>query len=304
MSIRRNVDPETSIVITECDTWDDFIQEMRTDDGRYLGGHIYRGHGSVDWPLASHFERWLDSKKEGNPERNLREMFAEGAFEKFRTSYLGPFMQLARRLPNVKLPPKENTDAWLALGRHHGLVTPILDWTRSPYIAAYFAAIETFKLAAEEHRLFVAEKNGATVAKKNCADFKSAVTGFGGGLVPPHKPFAIWALACRPDTFVKDEFRIFDSTDFRNERLHAQQGLFTVLTHDVHVDLENYLASRKIGGELEKFVIPGQDAGTAIHDLNLMGINNAALFPDLAGAADQANMSGVRFNYRIGRRKL
>ena len=141
MSVRRNSDTETGIVKTECETWDDFIAEMRIDEGRYIGGYIYRGHGSVDWDLASVFERWLGRMKQGNPERNVRELFSEGAFEKFRTLYLSPFMHFARRLPDVQLPPKEDIDTWLALGRHHGLTTPILDWTRSPYIAAYFASV-------------------------------------------------------------------------------------------------------------------------------------------------------------------
>ena len=181
-----------------------------------------------------------------------------------------------------------------------------LDWTRSPYIAAYFAGIDAFKIAADELRLFIAKKSGVDAAKKYMASFESAVTGIVGQIVGqmviPTKPFAIWALACYDDTFVEDEFRRLDTPEFRNARLHAQQGLFTYLTHDVHIDVERYLVSRQLGRRLEKFVIPGKEAGTALHDLNLMGINNAALFPDLAGAALQANMSGSRFN-RQGRRE-
>ncbi|HBP88820.1 MAG TPA: hypothetical protein DD706_14115 [Nitrospiraceae bacterium] len=298
MSVKRNPDPETGVAITECETWDDFIAELRIDEGRYIGGHIYRGHGNADWNLASEFERWLGRQKKGNPERKISEMFSEGALEKFRIRYLSPFMHFARRLPEVQLPPKEDIDTWLALGRHHGLTTPILDWTRSPYIAAYFAAIDTFKIAADEVRLSTAEKYGVDGAKNFCAtSFESAVAGLGGPMAIPNEPFVIWALSCHDDIFVEDEFRLLDTPEFRNARLHAQQGLFTYLMHDVHVDLERYLVSRNLGSRLEKFVIPGQEAGTAIHDLNLMGINNAALFPDLAGAALQANMSGSRFNY-------
>ncbi len=303
MSVQRNSDPKTGVVITECETWDDFITEMRIDDGRFIGAHIYRGHGSAGWNLASAFERWLGRRKQGNPERNVRELFSEGAFDKFRTRYLGPFMHFARRLPDIQLPPKEDIDTWLALGRHHGLTTPILDWTRSPYIAAYFAAIETFRIAAHEQLLSTAEKNGADAAKKSWPSFESVMSGGGGQLAFPNEPFAIWALACHGDTFVEDEFRLFDAPEFKNARLHAQQGLFTYLTHDVHVDVERYLVSRKLGSRLEKFVIPGQEAGMVLHDLNLMGINNAALFPDLTGAALQANMSEHRFNYRQGKRE-
>ena len=58
-------DPETGVVITECETWDEFIAELRIGEGRYIGGHIYRGHGNADWNLASEFERWLGQMKQG-----------------------------------------------------------------------------------------------------------------------------------------------------------------------------------------------------------------------------------------------
>jgi len=295
MSVRRNTDSETGVKITECDTWDDFIAEMRIDEGRYVGGHIYRGHGNADWKLSSVFERWLGGMKQDNPERNIRDLFSEGALEKFRTQYLKPFMHYAHRLPDIELPPKEDVDTWLALARHHELISPILDWSRSPYISAYFACIDAFKIAADENRLFIAEKHGTDSAKKYGARFENSA--LGSQMIPPHKPLVIWALACYNEIFVEDEFRLLDTPEFRNLRLHAQQGLFTYLMHDVYVDVESYLVSRKHGVRLEKFIIPGNEAGKALHDLNLMGINNAVLFPDLTGAALQANMSGTKFYF-------
>jgi hypothetical protein len=36
-------------------------------------------------------------------------------------------------------PPNDNDIEWLAIGQHHQLVTRLLDWTTSIFIAAYFA---------------------------------------------------------------------------------------------------------------------------------------------------------------------
>ena len=67
--------------------------------------------------------------------------------------------------------------------------------------------------------------------------------------------------------------------------------MFTRLTHDVHVDLEAYLKARGICKKyLECFVISGQEMGRALYDLELMNITLASVFPDLGGAAVQANM--------------
>jgi hypothetical protein len=72
-------------------------------------------------------------------------------------------------------------------------------------------------------------------------------------------------------------------------RQKAQQGVFTILEHPDHYDLEAYLHSRGIGHLLTRYDISGDNFPQAMCDLDLMNVRSASLFPDLDGAARQAS---------------
>ena len=156
---------------------------------------------------------------------------------------------------------------WWVLGRHHGLITRLLDWTHSPYIAAFFAFDDL-----------------AT----------SSLPGFAEGL-PDRIPrlesgdVAVWALAPLHCVFKHGEFEYIDTRRDQFYRQRAQMGVFTRLRHDVHLDLASYLEGRSEGHYLECIRIPRREMGKALHDLRLMNIRYATLFPDLDGAAREAN---------------
>jgi hypothetical protein len=137
-----------------------------------------------------------------------------------------------------------------------------MDWTESPYVAAYFA----FR---DELRDFVR---------------------FAGSRQGKHGHVRVWGLRFWDDIAVPGEFELLrDLPATLSQR--AQRGLFTKLLSEKHADFQSYLESRGTAHCLEAYDIPKEDASEALYDLYLMNLTPSTLFPDLNGAAEQANLS-------------
>jgi len=214
--------------------------------------------------------------KGGKEERNVKDLFSEGAYEKFQEGNLNHFVDLATGLPTVDVANLDHSD-WLTLARHHGLNSAILDWSESPYIAAFFAFMDALRIANRDY------------------DHELG-TPTPGAIYPATEPVAIWGIANSKELEIVGEFEFLTSRAAINYWQKAQKGLFTKLTHEIYVDVEMYLASRDLGHRLERYVIPGQEAMAALGDLARMNITYASLFPDLRGAALHANLSYVYQN--------
>ncbi|MDH4152979.1 MAG: FRG domain-containing protein [Nitrospira sp.] len=159
--------------------------------------------------------------------------------------------------------PDEN-GAFFNLVQHHGYPTPLLDWTYSPYVAAFFA----YRKAQG-----VRKNSSRTEAKVRIFIFDQALWKQSYRQVPQ-------LLIPGPHVSVSEFITI------ENERMIPQQAASTVTNID---DVETYIASKET--ELDrKFLwaidLPVMDRRSVMQELSYMGITAGSLFPGLDGACE------------------
>jgi FRG domain len=220
--------------------------------------YIWRGQRNDTWKLASTLDRALA----GRSGKKLREKHLED----FKLSVRG------RRGPNPPNTLLEND--WWALGQHYGLATPLLDWTTSPFTAAYFAFAQK-KTPQAPRRAIWALATFSTLKKSE--ELRKAHT-------TPDRPPIVEII--RP---MSDE----------NARLVSQGGLFTRSPDGLALD--DWVRSNfpGTGGTmiLVKFTVPNSDREDCLRSLNRMNINHLSLFPDLYGASAFCNLNLEIPNY-------
>jgi hypothetical protein len=86
---------------------------------------VFRGHATAEWPLQTTLDRGRKFDSDAQ-----REEFVKRLLNEFRNEA----MRLGRGASSLP-----TGDALELLARHHGLPSPLLDWSGSPYTAAFFA---------------------------------------------------------------------------------------------------------------------------------------------------------------------
>jgi hypothetical protein len=249
-----------SVVEIKFHSWkyfSDFINQELLNYTQYF----FRGHGDSTWKLEPTLDRVIKDPK-SSMRGDLLEQF------KFET-----------RGRRGKTPSKlTNENDWWALGQHHGLLTPLLDWTESPFVALYFAANTALKLNSDSLAVFVLATS-AIMERSQLIKENDNID-----LINGHKPTT----------------KVVKPLSDENERLVSQRGLFTRSPNnmDIQTWIETYESKESIKYiELAKLVIPNEGIEDCLKYLNRMNINHSTLFPDLNGASQFCNMKINIKNY-------
>jgi hypothetical protein len=199
---------------------------------------------------------------DGRYERAGKLIWERGYYQSVRDRYLAAFKDAASGLRGPA-PATLDDDQWWALGRHFGLVTPLLDWSELPYVAAYFALADLWSNITDN------SKDGIIryLERQSIAVFR---------LVHDRK-------------LEGDGLRVVRPRVEELGRMQRQRGLFTWLDSERYFELQGFLDNNGRGDLLTQVLISEQAVEHGLRDLRAHGIEYRLLFPDLHGAALYAN---------------
>ncbi len=178
-------------------------------------------------------------------------------------------------------PEKHNYAAWVSIMQHYGLPTRMLDWSKSPLVAAFFAT-ETYKKCGDRDAcvwVLIPDRFNETMGFGRCvypidADTTQEM------LLPAFKHN-------HHNHELDDRILACSSTD-NNLRMYMQQSNFTV--HNSLRRLEDLCDE----DTLYKIIIPAERKHYFIHSLRVFGITESSIYPDLDHIS-----ADLRYSYDI-----
>ena len=215
-------------------SFEDIILKLGKPDNKYF--FIFRGQSDSSWNLTPKIARkpyssyYTDKKKEIE--------FLE-SWKRYSVQYLD------------KLP--EDEWDWLTLAQHHNLATRLLDWSKNPLIALFFAVYENQNTNAA---LFALRQ--PQIEERKGSD-----------------PFNVKELKCFYPKGI-------------TSRVVNQRGIFTI-TPNPKVPIEDLVDSKK----LYKIIIPKKIIKDVKKNLDFYGVNELSIYPDLTGLSNHLNSLAI-----------
>ncbi len=260
--------------------WHEFVAILETNFLDWTE-YIFRGQRDTSWTLRSKFDREYRSaiqllektdplQKLDEWDRSLVEQANPKLFLDSRNNLLERHLARFKKFCTGRrgISPKNLTDnEWWSLGQHFGLSTPLLDWTKSPYVAAYFALREKTSPKSDIRAVWAYTQIGLEEIFFNMKD---------------NLDKDLNELSC---------IEIIEGLIDENSRIISQSGLFTKTPSgkDIEEFIRDHLDLIGMSPILYKIEIPNSQREAFLRHLEAMNIHDSSLFPDIAGAAEYAN---------------
>nr|WP_315463548.1 FRG domain-containing protein [uncultured Rhodoferax sp.] len=240
--------------IIHINNWNEFVALTSEFDG-----WAFRGQQDANWQLFSSLSRYLQNFVSDESTWRTREERALRIFRRKAHNYL-PDAQVL--LDDVRC---------MALMQHHGAPTRMVDFTKSPFVAAFFALDKAVDRAAvfalDTPNLWRAPPSNNPTFHRDTIDPRT------NGNFERY-----FATNINEIVWVGEPYEM-------DRRLVAQSGTFVVsgvLNKPLDEVIQQYETGRSL---IKKIILPPSIRREAMLSLYRMNITHATLFPDVDGLA-------------------
>jgi hypothetical protein len=259
------------------ETVEEFLRALSPMGDAWMGdgtAWIFRGHADADWELKARAMREANAFKPfgihgDTSDWSKRQPLLEEALMRFRRGLDDSGFVIPTKSPRIVSHEFTETtytgdvarEAWplMALAQHHGIPTPLLDWTRRGAVAAYFAASSALEPACAKatHLAVWCLDAGAYMGRDDIVRSKSG------------------------------HLQVYVPPGGTNPNLRAQAGVFTYLVGEADPSIEGFVAKPHADSvpapKLLRFTLPVGEAGKLLRILASDGVHGASMFPGADG---------------------